>query len=310
MARGSDKTFYDEGFAQIAQRAGSIEGFLDEFFDFLHRRTDFYVHFPPPSSSSSSSQEGDKKQKKYTMGFPHGKAEEILLKAFHKHKFRDYEEEGEVPKSPGPAGLARSTTSTTTKSSPAPAPASAAQPPSSSSSSSVTCTAEGKQVPVGNGGVGEGYYWTQSLSEVAIYVEAPPGVRSRDVQCVIRPTHLSLTVAGQRLIEGALEEAVRSQESLWTISQGKAGELPQVVITLEKTRETWWKSVIQGHPEIDTTKVDSTKSLYDYDEQTQAAIRKIVHEQRLKIQGVKTAEELQQEELLARLPPPPTSRHS
>jgi len=34
--------------------------------------------------------------------------------------------------------------------------------------------------------------------------------------------------------------------------------------------------LVQGHPEIDATKVDSTRRVTDYDEETQAAIRKIM----------------------------------
>jgi hypothetical protein len=29
----------------------------------------------------------------------------------------------------------------------------------------------------------------------------------------------------------------------------------EVIVTLEKRRKTWWKHVIVGHPEIDTSKV-------------------------------------------------------
>ena len=32
-------------------------------------------------------------------------------------------------------------------------------------------------------------------------------------------------------------------------------ENSEIVIILEKTKKTWWKSVIVGHSEIDTTKV-------------------------------------------------------
>ena len=37
-----------------------------------------------------------------------------------------------------------------------------------------------------------------------------------------------------------------------------------------------------GHPEIDATLVDSTRRVEDYDDETQATIRKIMHEQRSK----------------------------
>ena len=44
-------------------------------------------------------------------------------------------------------------------------------------------------------------------------------------------------------------------------------------------REAWWKSAVHGAREIDTTKVDSTRDMYDYDPETQGAIRKIMFDQ-------------------------------
>ncbi len=52
------------------------------------------------------------------------------------------------------------------------------------------------------------------------------------------------------------------------------------MVTLEKAVHTWWRSVVAGHPEIDATQVDSTRRVEEYDDETQAAIRKIIHEQR------------------------------
>ena len=51
------------------------------------------------------------------------------------------------------------------------------------------------------------------------------------------------------------------------------------MLTFEKGVETWWRSVVTGHPEIDATMVDSTKRVEEYDDETQAAIRKIMFEQ-------------------------------
>jgi hypothetical protein len=48
---------------------------------------------------------------------------------------------------------------------------------------------------------------------------------------------------------------VNTSESMWTISSTKSGEGSQVVINIEKIKQTWWKHVIVGHPEIDTSKV-------------------------------------------------------
>lgn len=257
----NEKAFFDEAFGQIAQRAGSITGLLDEFFEFLHRRTDFYVQFPMPSDQQQGQQ--------YKMGFPEGKAEEILLNSFRKHKFRDYAAAADAA---APVIAAD-----------APKPVTRAPSSSAAAKPIAQVTEAGKQVPIGNGGVADTYYWTQTLADLTVYVDAPAGVKSKDVQCTISPTQLRLAIGGDIMINGPLDETVRAQESMWTISQGGAGDRPQVVITLDKTRESWWHSVIQGHPQIDTTKVDSTKNIGDYDADTQAAIRKIVHEQREKV---------------------------
>jgi hypothetical protein len=266
MSSSANKAFYDEALSQIAQRAGSIDSLLDEFFDFLHRRTDFYVQYPLPSSQVEGRQ--------YSMGFPEGKAEEILLKSFRKNKYRDYSETA----SPSPSNFSSESNKTQF-------------PEATSDQTSVAVkklptlqlTAEGKQVPIGNGGVGESYYWTQSLTEITVYVEAPHGVKGKDISCNVQSLLLYLAVAGNLILEGEFEEPVRAKESMWTISQGLPGEAPQVVLNLEKSREGWWKHVLHGHPEIDTSKVDSTKSISEYDVETQGAIRKLVFEQRQKV---------------------------
>lgn len=260
MASGGDKAFYDEAFAQIAQRAGNIHNLLDEFFDFLHRRTDFYVTFPQPTDISTG--------KQYKMGFPEGMAESMVLKALRKRKFKDY-------------------SSTNAESSSAPT----SQPKTSSTSSSSALVRpllneDGKQIPVGNGGVCERYYWNQTLAEVTIYIDAPIGIKSKAIQCKFSTTSLHLSLNGNVIIDGSLDDIIRPQESMWTISKGDDQDAPQIVITLEKAKETWWSRVIVGDPEIDTSKVDSSKSIHEYDPETQGAIRKIIHEQRQKVKFI------------------------
>ncbi|CAM9305538.1 unnamed protein product [Phaeothamnion confervicola] len=245
-------------------------------------------------------------------------------------------------------------------------------------SSRVVITADGKQVPVGNGGVTDRYYWTQTLDETTVYVNVPPGTRGKDVRCDIGPRHLRLMVTGQPsgqtsvaamvtaaretalssagaasagdaagastaaaaaaagapavvLLDGELGGVVSAEESVWSVESGDT-----VVIVLDKKgARTWWKSVLQasckavrpigralfnrslvffdttafavsgmagslsrcicapslpfrktspagstfrkrGDCEIDTTKVDSTQTIDEYDEETQGAIRKIM----------------------------------
>jgi hypothetical protein len=71
-----------------------------------------------------------------------------------------------------------------------------------------------------------------------------------------------------------------------------------VCVYLEKERESWWKSAVHGDAEIDTTQVDSTRDLYDYDGETQGAIRKIMFDQHQKRLGKPTSEEMANEDML------------
>jgi hypothetical protein len=117
-------------------------------------------------------------------------------------------------------------------------------------------------------------------------VELPPGTKAKDVDCKITAARLRVALKpmgaaeAKVLLDGELAGKIRVDESLWSIESQKT-----LLISLEKTRETWWASVVKGDAEIDTTKVDSTRRIDEYDEGTQGAIRKIVHEQRQQQQG-------------------------
>jgi N-terminal conserved domain of Nudc. len=68
---------YDDVLIQIAGQIGSVQGLLDKFFGFLHRKIDFYVQYIESTLDS-------------TMGFPVGVAEKVVLKCFRKSRLKDY----------------------------------------------------------------------------------------------------------------------------------------------------------------------------------------------------------------------------
>ena len=162
---------------------------------------------------------------------------------------------------------------------------SAATASSGSNNIRVRYTDSGKQVPIGNGGVTPKYYWTQTVSEATVYIHVPPGTRSKDVSCLIQPRRLKLKVRGAGatatattetsasapaamapaapnghegaapedgdvIIDGELPSAVSREGSMWSLNDGNT-----VVISFEKATRSWWKSVVEGDPEIDTSKV-------------------------------------------------------
>lgn len=95
------------------------------------------------------------------------------------------------------------------------------------------------------------------------------------------------------IVEGELFGEIKEDDVVWHLESGR-----YLTMTMEKRKNTWWKSALAGDTEIDTQKVDSTCKLEDYDEGTQAAIRKIMFDQHQKMQGLPTSEEMSQQEML------------
>ena len=127
---------------------------------------------------------------------------------------------------------------------------------------------------MGNGGVGPTYTWTQTLHEATIYVTFDHTTRAKDVDVEIGSSHLKVGKKGEKKkIDGTLGGRVNKNNSMWTIENGS------LVIELDKSVHTWWRNAIQGDPEIDATLVDSSRSITEYDSETQAAISRIMARQ-------------------------------
>jgi len=277
---------FDDLYIQIASRVKGIDELLDSFMGFLHRKTDFFVEVPVNRKSKS--------------GFPKGIAESMILKSFKKFPMRLPSEDDmkalEKPALLKPSALsAKPAVEVLTDAS-----SSAKNSTVSQNSKSVAVskesniprlTEDGKQIPVGNGGFSDNYYWTQTLKDLSVFIDVAPGTKSKDIQCTIAPNKLSLQIRSNEglrsVIVGDFEYAVRVDESMWTINtsadSNTGAKYSQILITLDKIQHTWWKHVIKGHGEIDTSKVDSSQNIGDYDEQTQATIRKLMFEQKQQV---------------------------
>ncbi|CAE8682931.1 unnamed protein product [Polarella glacialis] len=136
------------------------------------------------------------------------------------------------------------------------------------------------------------YYWSQSLSELTLEVDVGEPCKAADVKVDITATRLSVKYNGKSILEGKLHEKVSTEECMWQL------EGQQVIISLDKSRHTWWKCVLQGDQEIDTTKVESTRSMEEYDGETQGAIRKIMFDQNQKIQGKPNSDQIRTAEMM------------
>jgi hypothetical protein len=192
-------------------------------------------------------------------GFNEGEAEKIVLAAFRK-RMTLHKESHSSSSGPSPC---------------VPPVTNSPQPRQPSSTSSTY-----------NGGRTERYSWSQTLEEVTVEIPVPLNTKKASVHVEILPKQLSVRVGDFLVVQGSLAGAVNRTESTWTFSANV------VTITLEKTTPTWWKTVLEGDSEIDTSKVDSTRKLTDLDDQTQAKIRQLMFDQQQKSRGLPTSEEL------------------
>ena len=156
---------------------------------------------------------------------------------------------------------------------------------------------------------------------------SPALISGKSVSCSIKAKEVELVVkAGDAaaspttLLSGAFPHAVKCNESFWSLEKSSSGPVgavpgsPCVVLHLEKVLKTWWSSVLDGSPpcdKIDTSKVDSTQRVDEYDEVTQAAIRKIMFDQQQQRLGLPTSDEqagkgnFSMDQIQRNMPPPP-----
>ena len=100
-------------------------------------------------------------------------------------------------------------------------------------------------------GNGDGFSWSQTVSEVVVEVPLPAGARARDVACRVLPASLSLAVCGQAVLQGSLLRKVLPDDSDWVLEDALGqGEGRLLRLTLAKRSPTaglqHWTSVLAG----------------------------------------------------------------
>ena len=98
---------------------------------------------------------------------------------------------------------------------------------------------------------------------------------------------LSYTSTGSNvLVDGELQRTVKCEDSMWLLEGGKC-----IIINLEKREERFWTAVLEGDAEIDKSKVDTTRDINDFDEQTQSDFEHVMYDHHQKLQGKPTSQE-------------------
>ena len=147
-----------------------------------------------------------------------------------------------------------------------------------------------------NGAVRDNYTWSQTLTDLDLRVIVPKGTTAKDLKIDITTSHLKVVLLNTRdpdnpgprtIIEGEFTRKVIPSQSMWSIEKATS----VVHINLEKPQEVMWKSVLKGEPEIDLTKVDTTRNMEDFDPETQAAIQRVTYDHHQKLQGKPTSQQ-------------------
>jgi len=112
------------------------------------------------------------------------------------------------------------------------------------------------------------YSWTQTPEEVTVTINLPDkSLHGRDIEVVMKMQHLRVALKSkpdEPFVDGKLSKAIDVDDSTWTLVDGV------VEVTLAKGPDScgdeegkWWSCVIEGHKEIDTKAIESTRFLDD-----------------------------------------------
>lgn len=97
------------------------------------------------------------------------------------------------------------------------------------------------------------YEWDQTLEEVNIYVDVPPGVKANIIFCEIGAQHLKFGIKGNPpFLDQKTFAKVATDESFWTLEDG----VLHIQLTKMAKAQTWI-SALEGHGQLDPLTAES-----------------------------------------------------
>lgn len=258
---------YDGILYNIVQSTGGYDGFFDEIFGFLSRKTDFF---------------SDSK-----------KAEEILAKTGIKYigiekkkkenqekKLKEAKLKEEIKKSEKPNKIPANKTNLN---------------PETIKTDDNKNKDSDKLIPnKGNGSQTEKYSWTQKLDEVQISIPIEKGVKSKDLKVEIEMTkvYIGSKNGNCEYINGEWFDKIHSDDSLWTLEEANGIRTIEITIPKWKNSTNWWNCLIKGEKEIDTQKINpETSKLSDLDGEMKSTVEKMMFDMNQKQKGLPTSDE-------------------
>jgi len=338
MSQDQTNEIFDNMLMNIISRAEGIENFMDVFFGFLHRKTDFYQSVDEETArkrviksfekwlklNQKSMQEKedakarkekyDAEQKAKKEEAKKAKEQSSALVEVTEEEAEKIEAEEKVKKE-----IKQSETSTETSA--------ATSTETSTSKSESSSSKEPEQAEMTNGGLSkmdvkkdeedtnaddtklmpnrqnganlENYQWGQTLEDVEIRI--PFQVNGR-----LRGRDIDCKLTKNKLKIGLRNGPCIIDGTLWkSIKEEESTWAVDpntniVTVSIEKINQMeWWGAVCQGDLEINTRRASPESSkLSDLDEDTRPMVEKMMYDQRQKEMGKPTSEEQKKQDML------------
>lgn len=310
---------YDNALLGILQHVGNIQDFLQVYFGFLYRKTDFYRLLSGPNDK---------------MGFPPGVAEKMVFKTFkmfekvaeqdrerqlserqRKEESRsappavqELEVSAEPPEEQSAAAEQREEPSPDggdgpAAASPVPQPAGGGdggeQATAASTKAGEALQENFQSNPESyNGAVRENYSWSQDYTDVEVRVVVPKTVvKGRQVRVSLQSGSMTVCVREgaeeKTLMEGEFTHKINTENSLWSLEPGSC-----VVLSLSKASEVWWNAVLKGEKEIDINQINRERSMATVDEEEHAVLDRLTFDYQQKLQGKPQSHEMKVHDML------------
>ncbi|KAF4675496.1 nudC domain containing [Perkinsus olseni] len=245
------------------------------------------------------------RSKEDKMGFPLGYSEDMVISIMRRYQL-EYLQQNEPDeinplkerwrKVDGPGRFYnRSQSSSADGSTPRPEDADGAADAGKTSGHASDSLDRAKHISTWNGARTAKYYWTQTLNDLTVEVSLRANTKGKDLSVTIKPDNISIKYKGDgsSVLVGDLDMSIVPLESSWLIEDGD-----KLILSLDKAVHTWWKCVLRGDEQIDTTKVESTKTVSELDESSQGAVRKMLFDQNQRAQGKPTSDQIRMQEIM------------
>ncbi|NP_001015778.1 nudC domain-containing protein 3 isoform X2 [Xenopus tropicalis] len=308
---------YDHALLGILQHVGNIQDFLNIYFGFLYRKTDFYRLLLNPQDR---------------LGFPPGAAQAMVMqtfKTFERLALKDHEqrvcdlqeklkkkEEKEADTEAAPPPVQEVIIETPAEEATLEQDKAEEEPQqidtkgrAEGRETSEDCAGQAAAEPKEqedyqadpdsyNGAIRKNYVWSQDYTDVEIKVPVPKSViKGRQVSVDLRSSCIRVAVregGGERvLVEGSFTHKINAETSLWSLEPGKC-----IVISLSKCGEVWWNAVLEDEEKIDIDKINKERSMATVDDEEHAVLDRLTFDYHQKLQGKPQSHELKVHEML------------